>query len=225
MGIAGMNQQAGDYQEYAGIVGAINGVVFGPIDVSLFRSGSLQVSGAGNAFFNVQAANAKSGPWQNVTTLSTSVASGGHTPLAPGDIYQFPVTYRYLQIACNWTSGVITGLMELYTETFSSATILAAASAITIGKVNFAGCLYAEVPSSAADTTVNVGSGVYFGSKVTVLGTAAPAIDDGTNTLDIIPASSAVGYNSVIPAGGVQYATSLVVKGNAANPSLVVYFQ
>lgn len=224
MGTAGINQPAGDFQEYT-VTGASGGVVFGPVDVSLFRSGSLQVSGAGVASFNVQAANNINGPWQNVTTLSVNTPSGGHTTLSSGDLFQFPIVYRYLQINCNWTSGTITGKLELYTEALSTVAILAAAGSASIGKVGFSGCLYAEVPASASDTTINTGSGVYFGAKVLTAGTGAADIEDGTNIIDIVPASSAVGYTSNIPAGGVQYATSLVVKGGASNPSLIIFYQ
>lgn len=84
---------------------------------------------------------------------------------------------------------------------------------------------YLAVAASMSDTTVKSGAGTYLGSKVTSIGTGAPNITDGSNTIDAIPASSAVGFESSIPAGGIACATSIVVKGGTNNPNLIIYYR
>lgn len=211
MGIAGIGQATGDFQEYANIVGAAAGVVLGPIDASLFRSGSLQVAGSGNASFTVQGANSLSGPFQSVTALSVNLVNGGHTLLAPGDLYQFPVTYRYLQISCTFTSGVINGTLELYTEPLSSTAILLAAGFSTIGFVGInagnqnigtvqlaknQGTVAAGV--GAAAVVIKASAGYLSGVLVTSAATAALNIFDnasaGSGTLiGFVPATATAG--------------------------------
>jgi hypothetical protein len=93
-----------------------------------------------------------------------------------------------------------------------------------IGNVGMVGATYLNVAGTSTDVTVKAGAGVYYGAKVTVLGATAAVIEDGSSTIDQFAASAAVGFESVVPSVGIKCTTSVVVKGGAANPSLIVYF-
>lgn len=234
----GLGQSVGDFQEIVLTPGsALNAFLVPVLDVSLFRSFSLQLTGVWNANIQVLASNDKAN-FINATVLSVNTPTGGASNIGSNNVYFGPIAYRYLAIQIQaYTSGTVTGVLELYTLAFPPTSALIAAGSASIGTVglnagnNTIGAIRlatnnAPVAVGAGNTIVKASAGELTSIVVTTAGTTGFTVFDNAAT----NAGTQLYNSKTAPALGDVYLihghanNGIVVQNTATGPALTVFF-
>lgn len=238
MANTGLGQSVGDFLEVQLTPGsALNAFLLPVLDVSLFKSFSLQLSGVWSATVQVQVSNDKAN-FINATVLSVNTPTGGASNISSTGVYFAPVAYRYMQLQITaYTSGTVAGVLEFYTTSFPATSALIAAGIASIGNVglnagsNTIGAIRlatnnAPVAVGAANTIIKATAGELTSIVVTTAGTTGFTIFDNAAT----NAGTQLYNSKTAPALGDIYLihghanNGIVVQNTATGPALTVYF-
>lgn len=240
MGNFGIGQTVGDFLEVQLTPGsALNAFLLPVIDVSLFRSFSLQLSGVWSATIQVLVSNDKVN-FINATVLNVNTPSGGASNISSTGVYIAPIGYRYIALQISaYTSGTVAGVIEFYTLPFPATSVLIAAGIASIGTVglnagtNQIGSLVTPnttfvAAGTAANTVIKGSPGTYFGIFASTTAAGAGQVFDNAATPTGTPvgiAPTAIGYGSgQPPAPGIKCVNGIVLQGSATNPALTIFW-
>lgn len=217
---------------------AVNTFLLPITDVSRFKSFSLHLTGTFTASVQVQVGNdpTQTASFINQTLLSPNAPQGGFSTPSTTGVYGGPVCARYMQIQITaYTSGTVTGILELYSLPFSpngpvigagNNQVTLGATTNQIGRLNPANTALVAA-GTAANTVIKGTPGILYGVFASTTAAGGGQIFDNASTASGTPiafAPAAIGYDTGIPAVGINCVNGITLQGSATNPALTIFF-
>lgn len=177
----------------------VNQLILPLMDVSQFKSFSLQLTGTWSATVQVQVSNDGLNPL-NETVLSLNTPTGGASNISANGLYWGPIVARYMQIQITvYTSGTVNGIIELYSTAIPANSVLLASGSAAIGSVT--------VNNTSASPVVNAND-LYTNTHI------------NTNTTTIV--KSGAGHLHTISVNTIGTGETITVYDNTAGSGTII---